>query len=290
MRIVDSGNVGVGTTTPNQTLSVNGNAYVGTYLGVGTAPATDRTIWAKNSAGSGTNNAIVADAVGASTQNTAIYANATGATTNYAIYSNAGLNYFAGNVGIGTTSPQYLLQVGNSSVSGIVARFQNSNGTCDINPTTNTLACSSDERLKKDITPMGDELSEVMQLQPVYFNWNGEATGTPEHPGFIAQEVQQVMPAVVSTDPTTGLLSIGYSDLVPAMARAMQQMQAEITTLQGGISGNATTSNLSVYDPSNFSGDSVGQAEIPTGQTSVRITFTQSYKYQPIVTSICLPA
>jgi hypothetical protein len=190
-----------------------------------------------------------------------------------------------GNVGIGTTSPSYLLHVGNSSVSGIVARFQNSNGTCDVNPTTGTLACSSDARLKKNITPMGDDLSQVMALQPVYFNWNGEGNGTAEHPGFIAQQVQQVMPEVVSTDPTSGLLSIGYSDLVPALVSAMQQMQTEITTLQGGLNGNASSSNLTVYVPSNFSGDSVGEAEIPAGQTSVRVSFSEPYAYQPIVTA-----
>jgi hypothetical protein len=190
----------------------------------------------------------------------------------------------SGNVGIGTTSPQYLLQVGSASVaSGTVARFQNINGTCDINPTTNTLACSSDEHLKKNITPMTDNLSQVMALQPVYFNWNAENAGTAEHPGFVAQQVQQIMPEVVSTDPTTGLLSIGYSDLVPVMVGAMQQMQAEITTLQGGLTGNATTSNLTVYSPFNFSGDSVGEAEILAGSTSAKVNFSQPYEYQPIV-------
>ena len=190
-----------------------------------------------------------------------------------------------GNVGIGTTLPQYLLHVGSASVaSGTVARFQNANGTCDINPTTNTLACSSDERLKKNITSMTDDLAKVMDLQPVYFNWNAEDAGSPEHPGFIAQQVQQVMPEVVSADPTTGLLSIGYSDLVPAVVGAMQQMQAEITTLQGSLTGNATTSNLTVYDPANFSGDSVGEARILAGQTSVRVAFWQAYSQQPIVT------
>jgi hypothetical protein len=96
--------------------------------------------------------------------------------------------------------------------------------------------------------------------------------------------VQQVMPEVVSTDPNTGLLSIGYSDLVPAVVSAIQQMQAEITTLQGGVNSNASTSNLTVYSPSNFSGDSVGQAEVAAGQTSVRISFSQPYAFQPIVT------
>jgi len=131
---------------------------------------------------------------------------------------------------------------------------------------------------------MIDDLAKVMDLQPVYFNWNAESAGTPEHSGFIAQQVQQIMPEVISTDPTTGLLSIGYSELIPAVVGAMQEMQAEITTLQGSLTGNATTSDLTVYSPSNFSGDSVGEAEIVAGQTSVRVSFGQAYSQQPIVT------
>src|ERR1039457_5702181 len=61
-------------------------------------------------------------------------------------------------------------------------------------------------------------------------------------------------------------------------------MQAEITTLQGGLNGNASSSDLSVYVASNFSSDSVGEAEIPAGQITVRVSFSQPYQYQPIVT------
>jgi hypothetical protein len=229
-------------------------------------------------------------AIGTTTVSSALVIQGTTSTAsllNIASSSGISVLYVAnsGSVGIGTTSPLYLLQVGSAAVaSGTVARFQNANGTCDINPTTNTLACSSDERLKKNITPMTTELSQIMQLQPVYFNWSAENAGTPEHPGFIAQQVQQIMPEVVSTDPETGLLSIGYSELMPAVVSAMQQMQSEITTLQGGLAGNASTSNLTVYNPSDFSGDSVGEAQILAGSTSVGITFSQPYAYQPIVT------
>jgi Chaperone of endosialidase len=140
------------------------------------------------------------------------------------------LNVKGGNVGIGTISPQYPLHA--VTPSGIVARFQNGNNSyCDINPTATALVCTSDERLKKNIKPMGDGLTQIMALRPVHFNWNAESTDTPGHPGFIAQQVQQVIPEVVSTDPTTGLLSIGYSDLVPAVVSAMHQMETEITTL-----------------------------------------------------------
>ena len=50
----------------------------------------------------------------------------------------------SGNVGIGTTSPDMLLSVGSNSPSGSVAHFENSTGSCYINPTTTSLSCSSD--------------------------------------------------------------------------------------------------------------------------------------------------
>jgi hypothetical protein len=153
------------------------------------------------------------------------------------------LSVYAGNVGIGTIAPAYALHTV-IGTAGVVARFTNTSGTCDINPTTTTLVCSSDERLKKNITSMDDDLTRIMALRPVQFNWSAESAGTPGHPGFIAQQVQQVMPEVVSTDPATGLLSIGYSELVPAVVSAMHQMQAEITTLQGSVTGSGESSHF----------------------------------------------
>jgi hypothetical protein len=194
----------------------------------------------------------------------------------------------SGNVGIGTTSPQYLLHVGSASVaSGTVARFQNINGTCDINPTDASLECSSDLRLKQNINSMASSSAEMLQnvlaLNPVYFNWNSEASGTPEHPGFIAQQVEQLFPDLVSTD-SNGLKSLSYSNFAPYLVSALQAQEKQILTLQGSLTGNATTSNLAVYSPSNFSGDSVGEAKILAAQTSVRVNFKQAYQYQPIVT------
>ena len=54
-------------------------------------------------------------------------------------------------VGIGTTSPGYLLTVGNSGVSGVVAGFENGTGECTINPASSSVNCSSDITLKKNI-------------------------------------------------------------------------------------------------------------------------------------------
>jgi len=114
------------------------NLYVpaGTSVGVGTTPAAGVQLFvagpgqafnATANGGSGTvNYGVLGQAVGAATANTGFYANAFGAASNYgvrivnpaagannwAIYSDAtAQSYFAGNVGIGTTSPEAHLDV-----------------------------------------------------------------------------------------------------------------------------------------------------------------------------------
>jgi trimeric autotransporter adhesin len=133
---------------------------------------------------------------------------------------------------------------GGAAVSGIVSRFENSTGTCDINPTTSTLSCSSDIRLKKNITTLDGEsfalkdsyngvtvLDKILSITPVTYNWNPESDGAAQHIGFIAQELEQVFPSVVSTDPSTGLKSVGYTALIPYTVKAIQEMNVRIAAL-----------------------------------------------------------
>ncbi|HTH93427.1 MAG TPA: tail fiber domain-containing protein [Candidatus Paceibacterota bacterium] len=156
-----------------------------------------------------------------------------------------------GNTGIAldpaSPNPAYTLQVGSGSVSGIVARFQNSTGTCDINPTATALSCSSDMTLKKNINNLADNsawsfnnnispanqsvLADVLALNPVNYNWNNESNGTAKHAGFIAQEVRQVFPDLVSQDPNTHLLSLNYIGILPYTVEAIKEMNLNITNI-----------------------------------------------------------
>jgi hypothetical protein len=100
----------------------------------------------------------------------------------------AGVSYFGGNVGIGTTTPAYLLQIGSSSSSGIVLELKNSSGTCTHNPgsSSETVSCSSDARLKKDIVDAKPALPALDDMRVRDFTIR--ATGE-RRTGVIAQEM-----------------------------------------------------------------------------------------------------
>ncbi len=128
-----------------------------------------------------------------------------------------------GRVGIGTTSMDYTLHV-NGSVAG-----------------TSAYNILSDSRLKKDVISIENGLEKVMKLRPVTFNWRRSEfpkinLDNKNHVGFIAQEVEEVVPQVVSTaDDKMQTKSIAYSDLVPVLTKAIQEQQKEIEELKSMI-------------------------------------------------------
>ena len=89
---------------------------------------------------------------------------------------------------------------------------------------------SSDERLKKDITTLSGALEKVLNLRGVQFKWkNGD--DNKENIGFIAQEVEKVVPQVVK-DGSDGLKSVEYGNIVPLLVEAMKEQQKEIDSLK----------------------------------------------------------
>lgn len=256
MRIISNGNVGIGTTAPNAKLTVVRSAAGGTEI----AGAFSIT-WA--SAGSIsyalTANAYKAapEASGRSTGIIAIGGNATnqwntgvsavlwgtnqgaaivaGTYNDYATYgfgsyqpqyvSPAGQwgivsyspvyfhrdQYVMGNVGIGTASPTYKLHV--------IGRIK-SDG---INET-------SDVRLKQNIQPIDNALNKILALQGVTYEWIRPEMEQGMQIGLIAQEVEKILPEIVSTD-SEGFKSIQYSVLVAVLIEAVKEQQADYDAL-----------------------------------------------------------
>ena len=76
-----------------------------------------------------------------------------------------------------------------------------------------------------------------MQLRPVQFN--NKNANEKIHYGFLAQEVEKIFPALVSTVPgTTGLQSIDYLALIPLLLAAVQAQEEELRSLKKKLERN----------------------------------------------------
>jgi hypothetical protein len=119
----------------------------------------------------------------------------------------------AGNVGIGTVTPDATLQVnGAAHVTGSIgigveASHQLQLSADDaVKPGGGSWANSSDARLKTNVQPIGDALSKISQLQGVTYDWINPSLhgGAAQSGGFIAQNVAKMFPDFVHEAPCAG--------------------------------------------------------------------------------------
>jgi len=319
LRINDSGNVGIGTSSPSYTLVVNGGGdnYVSSFESTDTG-AYSR--WADN----------------ATTENTGL-----GASGNALILVTSGVEQAriasSGNVGIGDTSPSRKLSVrdvsatpfisivgSTSSIPGLLfgdadsdavgqIRYDNTNNSMTFT-TANTVkmliqsdgnmligktakqtqtqgldvqqlnssdtdaalglksgtnattgnafincflqngvgsgriesngaqalafAAFSDRNLKENIEDLPSQLANVMQLRPVEFDYKD---GSGHQIGFIAQEVEEVWPDLVSGEEgSKSLVGLGKTEsrLIKALQEAVgriEALEAEVAALKAGV-------------------------------------------------------
>lgn len=130
--------------------------------------------------------------------------------------------FLGGNVGIGTATPAYALDVSGTT------------STCNLRYTSYLGACS-DIRYKKNILPLTDALSKVLNIQGVNYFWKTEEFpekkfSNDKQIGFIAQDIEKIYPEVVITD-DNGYKSVDYSRLTPILVEAMKEQQKLIEVL-----------------------------------------------------------
>ncbi|GEM_PF-1489933 len=127
-----------------------------------------------------------------------------------------------GRVGIGDSSPDFTLDVnGDINASGSVR----SNGS----------ALISDARYKQDISSFENALETILNLRGVTYHWNQKAFpdhnfGTGRQIGFIAQDVERILPELVMTD-SKGYKSVAYQNVIPVLVEAVKTLNAR-TILQ----------------------------------------------------------
>jgi len=116
----------------------------------------------------------------------------------------------SGNVGIGTTNPQQLLDISGGSARAV------------------SFITTSDRRVKNNIQNISNALGIVKELRGVYFTRIGE---TQRDVGVIAQEVEEVLPEVVHTS-GDDLKSVSYGNMVGVLVEAVKTLSERLETLE----------------------------------------------------------
>ncbi|QQR76742.1 tail fiber domain-containing protein [Candidatus Nomurabacteria bacterium] len=137
-----------------------------------------------------------------------------------------------GNVGIGDTTPETPLDVEKTGTLD-VATFTNTSGTCSINPAVaGGITCTSDVNLKKNIESIssGESLDIIKNLRPVKYNWKNESDKENKTSGFIAQEVEAILPEVVVTENNQKRISM--SGLIPYIVGSLTDLASRFEKIE----------------------------------------------------------
>jgi hypothetical protein len=193
--IYAAGNVGIGTTNPSGAIHVNSTS----------------------------NTLAIVDAPAAYTSQFRLYKDGALKWAMYSPANSSDLRFYdtsdritfqsGGNVGIGVTNPSYRLELPNNANASGQGR-------------ANAWITYSDIRFKENITPITNALDKINNIQGVYFDWkqNGK-----HDIGFIAQEVEKVLPEVVSTD-SLGIKSLDYARLTALLTQGIKEQQTQIAS------------------------------------------------------------
>ena len=98
---------------------------------------------------------------------------------------------------------------------------------------------SSDKRLKENIKPLDNALDKINKINGVEFDWKKLTEkeketihgNTGHDVGVIAQEIEEVLPEVVTTR-DSGYKAVKYEKIVPLLIEAIKELKQEIEDLK----------------------------------------------------------
>jgi hypothetical protein len=290
-RIDSTGNVGIGQTTPTRALHV-GSGSAATYVKIqgstsGTAGGSAIEIGTSGNIGN------ASATLGGAFDNTLML---WGNTNPISLYTSAAHRLYitsGGAVGIGTTTPSDLLQVGDAATTcsasikgstsgtgggqslifgtsgsignysrvvggafnntftfrslGAVSLIADSGGFSMAGLTGSTGGSAmkwntgtgawfydtSAARYKENIRDSSLGLQTVKALRPRQYNYIYE--GKPEDVGFVAEEVEPILPYLVSKNAQGECESITYDRLTSVLVKAVQELSAQVENLEARI-------------------------------------------------------
>ena len=226
LAVDSSGNVGIGANAPSQKLDVNGYVRVRSINNEGGTIQLDgqngTKVYVENING-------VFRLVNNPWSATMFSVDQTGRTS-------VGENLYVGN---------YLQTTGAARVGSFLIVDGHNGGTAIDAPNGNirtngymyaaAYVYNSDARLKKDIASLSGSLDKVLQLRPVsYLLKDPSAQTAGAQFGFVAQDVERVVPEIVHTD-DSGMKGIDYVRLTPLLVGSVQELNAKIDAQQQEI-------------------------------------------------------
>jgi len=221
-------NVGIGTTTPKNKLDVAGSVAIGSgYAGTKTAPANGLIVEGKV-------------AIGRSDIDASYYDPASTVSINGSVGLTGNDHFRIGPWDMWQTT------VSNGSSLYIDRLSGRGNGTY-VRETMcrfgwdKSIHCSggfyndSDRRIKDDIRPIEDSLSKVSKLQGVSYllktEISEEKVSITRKIGFIAQEVEPILPELVSTD-EKGFKGVAYDKMTAVLVEAVKELKGQNEALK----------------------------------------------------------
>jgi hypothetical protein len=129
-----------------------------------------------------------------------------------------------------TTNSGNKLEVNGTARFGSVIVGSLGTGTVYSNGGTLTNTNPSDRRLKTNVIPLTYGLADILKLNPVSYNWKDGTNG--KQFGFIAQEVQEIMPDAVKPGEYLGLEK---DAIYSALVNSVKELNKEIELLKSQI-------------------------------------------------------
>jgi len=262
-----SQNIFIGTSAGESNTTGFGNLIIGRYAGKDNTTAGNQVLLGYNAGTqltTGGSNVIIGSNAGAA--NTVGVGNVyvgDGAGRVNTGSKNVILGYNVGLNGFGSVSDRLIIDGGDVTVPLVWGEFDNRrfainatnptqtldvNGTARIrtvgsdtyfaplNITNNgTLTTStSDVRLKTDIATLDNALNKVLKLRGVSFKWkDNPAMGS--RIGFIAQEMEPVLPELVFTNEADGYKGVNYAEMTAVLVEAIKEQQEIIEGLKKSV-------------------------------------------------------
>ena len=253
MRITSSGNVGIGSTSPfarlqvtdsntnEGTIAIGNNIYPGLIFS--SAGTGEFRIDNRSSAGggyisfypNGQASTLGNEAMRVSTSRNLLI----GTTTDTGARLNVGGSYDGYPVSIeaGSGGNQLSLTRG-----GAVAQFYMGGSTAGgtqfyvraggsggvlLSAGSTGWVSASDIRLKDVTKPIENAVESLSSLQTIYYSWK-DSINKNLHIGLIAQEVEKVFPELVSESSIDGMKGVNYTELIPVIIKAIQELNEKI--------------------------------------------------------------